>query len=212
MLVGTEFFPKSKGRKKEMDNYEHLRWELDEGRITHEQFSKRADALRKSNENKYEHFESINSVVIKDPEFCKKFSNPLTLYMYLRTLVIRTGPLKHRTYGRNALVSLVSEEKLAEQFGTSVRTVQRWLDQLVKEGLIKKAKLKQWGKGREYCPNLYQLGYINKDGRQDYFIDKGYFRRASGKRAVKRHVWISKIYSSKNYILLYMNSPIHICI
>jgi hypothetical protein len=156
-------------------NLERLQWEYDEGRITAEEFSKKLAALRKYKMKKYEHFEVINKSIIADPAFCKKFRGPIMLYLYLRTLVIRTGPLRHRTYGKDALLSLVSQDKCAEHFGVSVRTIQNWLGKLVNEGMIKKAKLNVYGKGKDYQPNLYQVGYINKKGREDYFIDKGYF-------------------------------------
>lgn len=158
-----------------MDSYERLQWEYDEGRITPEEYDKKMSKLNKLSKKRYKSFEIVNSTIVKDPDFCKKFASPFVLYLYLRTLIIRSGPLKHRTYDRNALVAMVSEDKLAAQFGVADRTIRRWISHLVENGLIKKSKLKQWGKGTDFQPNLYQLGYINKNGREDYFIDKGYF-------------------------------------
>jgi hypothetical protein len=158
-----------------MSDYEKLEWEYNEGRITIEQYEQRLKDLKKVSSKRYAHFEAINTAVVRDPEFCRKFPGPLTLYFYLRTLVIRTGPLKDRTYGKGALLSLISQEKMAEQFQVSDRTIRNWIEHLIEQGVIKKAKLKQWGVGRDFQPNLYQVGYINKDGREDYFIDKGYF-------------------------------------
>jgi len=158
-----------------MDNYEQLLWEYDEGRISKAQFDQRLKNLKVEAKVRYEHYEPINSAVIRDTEFCQNFPGPLTLYLYLRTLVIRSGPLKHRTYGKGALLSLISQEKIASHFGVSERTVIRWVKHLLEQGLIKKAKFNQYGVGKEFQPNLYQIGYINKNSKEEYFIDKGYF-------------------------------------
>jgi len=158
-----------------MDTYEQLLWEYDEGRISRVQFDQRLKTIKKEVKTKYEHYEPINSAVIRDTKFCQSFPGPLTLYLYLRTFVIRSGPLKHRTYGKGALLSLISQEKIADHFVVTERTVRNWIDHLIEQGLIKKSKLNQYGIGKEFQPNLYQIGYINKSGREEYFIDKGYF-------------------------------------
>lgn len=104
---------------------------------------------------------AIRDVLFKRARGSRALQNATTLLLYLIQHSAFQGKRdKHKTYDhwydkKKKIVASRSQEQIAADLGVSVRSVQRWLDLLEEDKLIKREN-----EGRE---NVYILGVVARD-------------------------------------------------
>jgi hypothetical protein len=101
---------------------------------------------------------AVNDKLYNRTRESRSLQNPTTLLFYLIQHSAWDGKVdKHRTYRhwyeeKRLIVATRSQEQMAKDLGVSIRTVQRWLDELEEDNLIQRTV-----EGRE---NIYVLGKV----------------------------------------------------
>jgi|OpeIllAssembly_1097287.scaffolds.fasta_scaffold41623_1 hypothetical protein len=101
---------------------------------------------------------SVNDKLYNRTRESRSLQNPTTLLFYLIQHSAWDGKVdKHRTYRywyeeKKLIVATRSQEQMARDLGVSIRTIQRWLDELEEDNLIQRTT-----EGRE---NIYVLGKV----------------------------------------------------
>jgi len=112
---------------------------------------------------------AIKDLLFERARGSRSLQNATTLLLYLIQHSAWDGKKdKHKTYNhwygkKKMIVASRSQEQIAIDLGVSVRSVQRWLDALEKDKLIRRDI-----EGRE---NVYIIGVVAGD-REDYFYAK----------------------------------------
>ena len=116
---------------------------------------------------------AIRDMLFKRARGSRALQNATTLLLYLIQHSAWQGKRdKHKTYDhwygkKKKIVASRSQEQIAADLGVSVRSVQRWLDLLEKDKLIRREN-----EGRE---NVYILGVVARDEEHYFYaMDKAW--------------------------------------
>ena len=110
----------------------------------------------------------------------KKLANKSLLFLILLKNVVNWEKneklnLYQRYYiSRKLLVASISKTRLAKMLGVDERTIRRWTQALVADGLLQVGQVTcDDDDEKRYKYNVYILGKINEDGKEKYFYETG---------------------------------------
>ena len=112
-------------------------------------------------------------------KFYENFSDPLALYMLLRSNVIRGNmktpmlkKIKYEYYDIGYLVCALSYREIAAKTGWSNYKIETYIDKLRKARMIRIDKINI---GKPQDKNVYILGTVNEGG-ETYYVDEFFGR------------------------------------
>jgi DNA-binding transcriptional ArsR family regulator len=129
---------------------------------------------------------AIRDMLFKRARGSRALQNATTLLLYLIQHSAWQGKRdKHKTYdhwyGKKKMIATSrSQEQIAADLGVSVRSVQRWLDLLEKDKLIRREN-----EGRE---NVYIVGLVARDEERFFYeMDKDWLIEIERQRSVENY-------------------------